>query len=193
MPYKDAERRRAYQREYQRTYRRKHPRSGGGPWSREKAEEVFAASGQPRPLCECGCGEPTEIARQTRSERGQIAGEPVRFINTHHVRLIEAELRFEEDPATHCWVWMGSRTAGGYGQVGINGSRLYAHRVFYEMLVAPIPEGLEIDHLCRNRACVNPGHMEPVTSAENSRRSPLIGRMPGSRGNRGKGKKEVAA
>jgi hypothetical protein len=65
-----------------------------------------------------------------------------------------------------CWNWTGPMQKGGYGKHG--GSP--AHRVVYELLVGPIPEGLHIDHLCRNRACVRPEHLEPVTREENVRR-----------------------
>lgn len=58
----------------------------------------------------------------------------------------------------------------GYGALSIFGQRVYAHRFSYELHVGPIPEGLVIDHLCRNRLCVNPDHLEPVTSQENVRR-----------------------
>ncbi len=66
-----------------------------------------------------------------------------------------------------CWLWRGSIDAEGYGRIGRNQS---AHRVAYELLVGPIPQGLTIDHLCRVRHCVNPAHLEPVTMAENLRR-----------------------
>ena len=70
---------------------------------------------------------------------------------------------------THCYVWMGGTGQGGYGAFWIGRKatkthrKVKAHRVAYELLLGPIPEGLEIDHLCRNRVCVNPTHLEAVT------------------------------
>lgn len=72
-----------------------------------------------------------------------------------------------------CWIWTGSRSGGGYGRFVVDTTRREstgAHRFSYELLVGPIPEGLQIDHLCRVRACCNPAHLEPVTTAENVRR-----------------------
>lgn len=68
-----------------------------------------------------------------------------------------------------CWLWTGALNGGGYGRFNV-GRRLYAHRAAYLMFVGPIPDGLQIDHLCRVRHCVNPDHLEPVTHAENVRR-----------------------
>lgn len=72
-----------------------------------------------------------------------------------------------------CWLWHGTRTptgghygTGGYGKFSGN----LAHRVAYEALRGPIPDGLTLDHLCRNTCCVNPDHLEPVTGQENSAR-----------------------
>ncbi len=67
------------------------------------------------------------------------------------------------DKSGSCWIWIGSKATKGYGRW--NGRK--AHRVAYEALVGVIPAGLTIDHLCRNRKCVNPSHMEVVTNAVN--------------------------
>jgi len=72
-----------------------------------------------------------------------------------------------------CWEWQGGRTMGGYGRFEMPGQRgrgTGAHRVAYQLLVGPIPDGLTLDHLCRNKPCVNPAHLEPVTAEENLRR-----------------------
>lgn len=68
---------------------------------------------------------------------------------------------------TGCWLWQGAAGPNGYGGVRVNGRQLSAHRRSYELLVGPIPDGLELDHLCRTRTCVNPDHLEPVTHQEN--------------------------
>lgn len=71
------------------------------------------------------------------------------------------------DKTGSCWVWTAYRTARGYGRFN-DGSRIVqTHRFAYELWVGPIPDGLELDHLCRNRSCVNPDHLEPVTGREN--------------------------
>lgn len=69
--------------------------------------------------------------------------------------------------ADECWPWQRGRTGAGYGAYKLEGRQELAHRLSYEIAKGPIPAGLVIDHLCRNRACQNPDHMEVVTNQEN--------------------------
>jgi hypothetical protein len=71
------------------------------------------------------------------------------------------------DRTGDCWKWTAGLTGSGYGRFRWDGGEVAAHRFAYELLVGAIPDGLQIDHLCRNRACVNPAHMEPITQREN--------------------------
>lgn len=84
------------------------------------------------------------------------------------------------EPNTGCWLWAGTWSDSEYGHFWINdgkGGRPHgAHRVAYELFRGPIPEGLELDHLCRVHCCVNPWHLEPVTQQENLRRG--LGTLP---------------
>lgn len=87
-----------------------------------------------------------------------------------------AKIRFEkhyEVADTGCWEWTGAKNPRGYGETSDKSTgreNVYAHRMAWELYRADIPEGLTIDHLCRNTSCVNPDHLEPVTFEENQRR-----------------------
>lgn len=76
-----------------------------------------------------------------------------------------------------CLIWKGSITPAGYGQVGLGArgkGQAAVHRLMYQWRIGPIPEGLELDHLCRNRACAEPSHLEAVTRRENLLRGQTI-------------------
>jgi hypothetical protein len=85
-------------------------------------------------------------------------------------RVLSATARFwmkvDRAEVDGCWLWTAA-TWDGYGKFFADGRKHPAHRFSYELAVGPVPDGLELDHLCRNRACVNPSHLEPVSKLEN--------------------------
>jgi hypothetical protein len=85
-----------------------------------------------------------------------------------------AKADIPEDAENECWLWKGARNLQGYGKFAIRPKWYQAHRLSYDHFWGPIPAGMQIDHLCRNIACVNPRHLEPVT--------PVINQSRGKRG-----------
>lgn len=114
-------------------------------------------------VCECGCGQEVRV----------------RFLPGHNSQFIKRKRKSPVDYVsedrgykTPCWTWQQGKTGQGYGLVSVNKRHELAHRNLYEQVKGSIPVGMELDHLCRNRDCVNPDHMEPVTHAVNIRRGP---------------------
>lgn len=95
--------------------------------------------------------------------------------NLYRQRLKTVEERFWEkvNKTDTCWVWTASGTRG-YGRMWVNGSNEFAHHISLSLVGREIPEGLEVDHLCRNPSCVRPDHLEIVTRRENNIRRPHV-------------------
>jgi hypothetical protein len=144
-----------------------------------------------RALCMCGCGLLAPIAKQNYHRLGISNGQPMRYV-LHHKKPprhgrgpspspIEDRFWPKVQKSDGCWEWKASKNAAGYGRFSVrlsldNWATVYAHRFAYTLVVGPIPEGLTLDHLCRNPGCVNPAHLEPVTMRENVMRgnSPIV-------------------
>lgn len=120
--------------------------------------------GNPSGICLCGCGRPTPIALQTRM--GNLAGSPCQYLLGH--RIIQS---YKVNTVTDCWE-MKTRRSDGYSRVHRDGKNklVMGHIYYWEKSRGPVTDGMQLDHLCRNRCCVNPDHLEPVTFEENQRR-----------------------
>ena len=92
--------------------------------------------------------------------------------------LLDFWSQVHKDTVGGCWQWLGNIDKDGYGHITYRQAgrtkNERVHRHTYELLIGPIPKGLTIDHLCRNRSCVNPVHMEPVSNAVNLQRGHAI-------------------
>lgn len=118
-----------------------------------------------------GCESP----RRTRGWCGKHYGRWLRHGDPEAVLRVKGDVlgqlarHFQIQP-DGCWRWTGAKNERGYGRVTIAKVAAYAHRAAYTEAVGPIPDGLHLDHLCRNPSCINPDHLEPVTPLENTRR-----------------------
>jgi hypothetical protein len=94
---------------------------------------------------------------------------------TSRTRVLRRFQAATDKQADGCWIWQAKRGRDGYGRFSIQCRWHMAHRISHQLFKGPIPPGLDVDHLCRVRACVNPDHLEAVTRQVNLRRNPYIG------------------
>lgn len=139
-------------------------------------------------LCECGCGLPAPIATMTRRARGQVKGQPVRFVRGHATRTSFAE-KFARYVFCHgdidaCWPWTGAVNSHGYGQTRIdsNSIQVGAHVATYRFFKGDTPAGLVVRHTCDQRACCNPAHLILGTHDDNT--ADMVARERQARGER---------
>lgn len=129
---------------------------------RSGARVALEYAGVKRWLTRCDCGR--EFIVQSCQFRRRA------FLCNHS---LEARFFAKVDRGDGCWLWLACRQRDGYGSFRAGDSSALAHVFSWELLNGPVPQGLELDHLCRNRRCVRPDHLEPVTHAENVRRGEL--------------------
>jgi hypothetical protein len=128
-------------------------------------------------LCECGCGQPTAIATKNNVAKGHVKGEPLRFLSQHHRR--KSPVEYVEQP-NGCWVWQRSLDSSGYGKKRHDGHLTSAHIYYFEQANGAVPKGLVLDHLCRNRSCVNPDHLDRLRTLRTADAAPRPS-CPGAR------------
>jgi hypothetical protein len=125
-------------------------------------------------LCKCGCGGTVTLSSNTRASQGAVRGQPRKYIRGHNANInylqrifnFWSNVRYVDD----CIIWTRYINTTGYGTYGDFLGQRYAHKIAYILTFGGVPEGLDLDHLCRNRACINPYHLEPVTRSVNNQR-----------------------
>lgn len=126
----------------------------------------------------CGvsaCVNPDHLAPTPRSQTAQTRTNAARQSLKHGTLQQRIADNIRTDEATGCHVWIGRLNSGGYGEISVNNRNRRAHVVAYTLTRGEVPDGLELDHLCRNRRCCNPDHLEAVTHRENMLRGLGVG------------------
>lgn len=122
----------------------------------------------PYGYCQCGCGQKVGTAPHNNISKGWVKGQPKTFLPYH--KPPRNPIPYTIDPETGCWNWQGFIRKDGYAESHRQGKLWLMHRYYYEQKYGKHPKKYELDHLCRNRRCVNPDHLEPVLRVINIQR-----------------------
>ncbi len=122
-------------------------------------------------LCYCDCGEFTPICKGTDRRFGLVKGEPVRYINGHHLMLPETYTVEDRGYDTPCWIWRNEKSEG-YGYIQKNGKFIYAHAYFYKREYGPTPDGHQLHHKCEVKNCVRLSHIQLLSVTDHQRVHP---------------------
>ncbi len=124
----------------------------------------------PDGLCGCGCGAITRVSPRNHRRYGYEKGKHFRFLHGHAARVKPIRISYTEHPETGCWLWAGYLRKDGYANIRPRREQSWlAHRYVYFKLVGPVEEGMELNHLCGTRHCINPEHLEVTTHRGNVR------------------------
>lgn len=140
----------------------------------ERARDRHRRATQRSALTCAQCGQTFTGQRRNAAYCGQACRYRAKANREGRASVPPAEERFWsriDKAADGCWNWTGAMLASGYGSLRVDNHAHVVHRFAWELLRGPIPDGLQVDHLCRNRRCCNPDHLEPVTQQENLRRA----------------------
>lgn len=121
-------------------------------------------------MCACGCGSPAPIAQRTNRQFGHVKGQPIKYVNGHQNKRPGPHWSSEDRGyITPCRIWLNG-TVKGYGTTKVAGRTRYTHIVEWEAVNGPVPQGCELDHLCKQPRCGEPTHLEPVPHVINTQR-----------------------
>jgi hypothetical protein len=133
-------------------------------WTEKEVEALKREYGKVPTFLICLAMKRTPKAVRRKAAKLGLKIRKIDSITYFNRRIVISENQLNNSP---CWDWTGYKDEKGYGRIYKEGLNKYAHRYAYEHFVGPIPDNLEIDHLCRRRCCVNPEHLEAVTHRVN--------------------------